>query len=347
METVNNVLERYSRQILFKNIGKDGQKKLASKCVVIAGCGALGSVSANSLVRGGVGKLIIIDRDFVEESNLQRQIIFDENDVQNDVPKAIAAKDKLQKINSNVVIEAYVSDINYSNVEDLLKDCDIVIDGLDNFETRYLLNDFCVKNNIPWIYGACVGSTGLSMNVIPGKTPCLRCIFETIPSPGNTQTCETEGIIAPIANIIGSIQVVETFKILTENFDSINENLIRIDVWNCKYDKIGIGNIRNISNCPVCKEGKFEFLFGDSTPLTTTLCGRNAVQIKYKDSKNVDFENIACRLTRVGKVRYNEFMLKFKVDSYEVTLFNDGRAIIFGTNDSVTAKNLYSKYIGM
>lgn len=347
MKLDNNVLERYSRQILFKDIGIEGQKRLRDKYAVIAGCGALGSVIANSLARGGIGKLKIIDRDFIEESNLQRQILFDEDDIRNDLPKAVAAKKRLQNINSNIVIEAIVSDISNSNVEELIKGADIVLDGLDNFETRFLLNDCCVKDNIPWIYGACVGSAGLSMNVIPGMTPCLRCIFETPPPPGSSPTCDTNGIIAPIANIIASIQVAEAFKILTGNFDAINKKLIRIDVWHCKYDEINIENVKDVSDCPTCKNGKFEFLIGNTGSSTTTLCGRNAVQIKYNGVKNANFKDIAQRLGQIADVRYNDFMLKFKIDGYEITLFSDGRAIIWGTNDSVTAKNLYAKYIGM
>ncbi|MGR3178244.1 MAG: ThiF family adenylyltransferase, partial [Candidatus Anammoxibacter sp.] len=262
MKSDNYDMERYSRQILFENIGIEGQKKLRDKYAVIAGCGALGSVIASSLVRGGIGRLKIIDRDFVDESNLQRQMLFDEDDVSNDLPKAIAAKNKLQKINSSIVIEAVVSDINYSNVEELTKGADIVLDGLDNFETRFLLNDCCVKHKIPWIYGACVGSSGLTMNVIPDITPCLRCIFETLPPSGTSPTCDTDGIIAPIANIIASIQVTEAFKILTDNLDAINRTLIRIDVWDCKYDKINVETAKDVSDCPVCKNANFEFLTG-------------------------------------------------------------------------------------
>ncbi|MGR3218704.1 MAG: ThiF family adenylyltransferase [Candidatus Anammoxibacter sp.] len=347
MKSDNYDMERYSRQILFEGIGAEGQKRLRDKYAVIAGCGALGSVIANLLARGGVGRLKIVDRDFVDESNLQRQMLFDEEDVVNDIPKAVAAQKKLQKINSNIVIEAVVSDINYSNVEELTKGADIVLDGLDNFETRFLLNDCCVKHNIPWIYGACVGSSGLTMNVIPGITPCLRCIFETAPPPGTSPTCDTTGIIAPIANIIASIQVTEAFKILTGNLDAINRELIRIDVWDNKYDKINVKNAKDASNCPACKNANFEFLDGNTGSLTTTLCGRNAVQIRFGDIRDANFKDIANRLREIGDVHYNDFILKFKIDGYEITLFKDSRALIFGTNDTVTAKNLYAKYIGM
>ena len=347
MKTDNYDIERYSRQVLFKDIGIEGQRKLSEKYAVIAGCGALGSVIASSLARGGIGRLKIIDRDFVEKSNLQRQMLFDEDDIRNDLPKAVAAQKKLEKINSNIVIEAVVSDINCSNVEELTKGADIVLDGLDNFETRFLLNDCCVKHKIPWIYGACVGSTGLTMNIVPCMTVCLRCIFDAVPPSGTSPTCDTNGIIAPIANIIASIQVTEAFKILTGNLDAINKMLIRIDVWKGKYDKINAESAKNASNCPVCTNANFEFLAGNAGSLTTTLCGRNTVQIRFSNTKNVNFEDIANRLDEVGDVRYNDFMLKFKIDGYEITIFKDNRVLVFGTKDSVMAKNLYAKYIGM
>ncbi len=342
----NNVSQRYSRQVLFKGIGAEGQERLNKGVVVVAGCGALGSVIADSLVRAGVGTIRIIDRDFVEESNLQRQVIFDEDDVKDDLPKAVAAERKLRKINSNVNVVPFVTDINSDNIDELISGADIVIDGLDNFGTRFLINDYCVKSKIPWIYGACVGSVGLSMNIIPGLTPCLRCVFETIPSPGSSPTCDTSGVIAPIVNIIASIQTAEVFKILTGNVGQLNKKLISIDVWYVKYDKINIENARLIGNCPVCKEGRFDFLAGGLDSLTATLCGRNAVQIRYKEDKHINFKDVAQRLACIGDVRFNEHMLKFKTGGYEITLFNDGRSIVFGTNDQITAKNIYAKYIG-
>ena len=346
MTTKNSVSTRYSRQILFKDIGIEGQKRLNRGSVVVVGCGALGSVIAGSLVRAGVGRIKIIDRDFVEESNLQRQMIFDEDDVKSDLPKAVAAERKLRKVNSSVVIDPVVADLNSDNIDELLNGADIVIDGLDNFGARFLINDYCVKSKIPWIYGACVGSVGLSMNIIPGLTPCLRCVFEAIPSPGSSPTCDTSGVIAPIVNIIASIQTAEAFKVLTGNFVQLNRKLISIDVWRVKYDKINIENAKQTGNCPACKEGRFDFLAGGSDSLTASLCGRNAVQIRYRDNKHVNFKKVAQRLECIGDVRFNEYMLKFEIDVYEITLFNDGRSIIFGTNDQITAKNIYAKYIG-
>lgn len=339
--------ERYTKQILFTEIGAAGQRALAGQCAVIVGCGALGSTIANSVVRSGVGRVKIVDRDFVELSNLQRQILFDEDDVRNEIPKAIAAKRRLQKINSGVEIDAVVSDLDRSNVDELIKGADIVLDGLDNFETRFILNDYCVREGIPWVYGACVGSAGLSMNIIPKVTPCLRCIFDAPPPPGLSPTCDTDGIIAPIVNIVASIQVAEALKVLVGDLDAANKYLIRIDVWNGKYDKINVQNAGVNTGCPACKEGVYEFLLEGGGPLATTLCGRHAVQIKRRGGGMADFGDIAQRLRSVGDVHYNDFMLKFKIDGYEITLFDDRRAIILGTSDKVTAKNLYSRYIGM
>ena len=346
MTTKDNVHHRYSRQVLFKDIGSDGQKRLSEGTVFVAGCGALGSVIASSLVRAGVGRIKIIDRDFVDESNLQRQMLFDEDDVKSDLPKAIAAERKLRKINSSVEVVPVVADINADNIEELVNGADIVIDGLDNFGARFLINDYCVKSKIPWIYGACVGSTGLSMNIIPGLTPCLRCVFESIPSPGSSPTCDTSGVIAPIVNIIASIQTAEALKILTGNLDQLNKKLISIDVWRVKYDKINIEKARQTGDCHTCKEGRFDFLAGGSGSLTASLCGRNAVQIRYKESKHINFATVAKRLECLGDVRFNDYMLKFKIDEYEITLFKDGRTIVFGTNDQIIAKNVYAKYIG-
>lgn len=342
-----NHLDRYSKQILFKPIGDEGQKKLSSRSVVIAGCGALGSVIANTLVRAGTGTVKIIDRDFVDESNLQRQLLFDEDDIKNDLPKAVAAKNKLSVINSTVNIEAVVSDINYTNIESLFKGADVVLDGSDNFETRFLINDYCVKNCVPWIYGACVGSIGLSMNIIPGLTPCLRCVFESQPPAGSSPTCDTNGVIAPIVNIVGSIQSCEALKILSGNMESINRELINIDVWKGRYNKTTIINAVKDSDCSVCKHQEYSYLSAESGSSTAILCGRNAVQIRCNDGSGIDLKKTAQRLKDVGEVKYNDFLIKLKVDTYEISLFDDGRAIITGTDDPVMARNIYSKYIGM
>jgi molybdopterin/thiamine biosynthesis adenylyltransferase len=340
-------LDRYSRQILFQHIGLEHQKELIDSYAVVIGCGALGSVSSSYLVRAGIGHIRIIDRDFIEESNLQRQILFDENDIKHSLPKAIAAQKKLQWINSKINIEGIVADLNYANAEDLTRGADIILDGSDNFETRFLINDICVKNSIPWIYGACIGSKGLTMNIIPLQTPCLRCVFESLPQMGTFPTCDTAGVIGPIASIIASIQVTEAFKILTRDFKSLNKSLLEIDVWDTKFKQLDIKDLRKLNNCQTCKSHNYEFLYAKDGVITTLLCGKNAVQVMYRNVGKVNLEQLAQRLRSTVDVDYNDFMLKFKDNAFEFTVFPDGRAIIAGTNDSSIAKSLYSKYLGM
>ncbi len=340
-------LERYSRQILFRQIGEDRQKLLMNSSAVLIGCGALGTISSSYLVRAGVGQLRIIDRDYIEESNLQRQILFDENDISENLPKAIAAQRKLQKINNKVKTEGIVTDANYSNIDELTKDADIIIDGTDNFETRFLINDFCVKNSVPWIYGACIGSRGVVMNIIPPTTPCLRCVFETIPQIGSFPTCDTAGVIGPIAGIIGSFQVTEAIKILTGDNASVNKNLLEIDVWETKFREIDISELKDINNCPTCKFHNYEFLEAEVGIMTTLLCGKNAMQVMSRNIENIDLRQLEQRLNPIADVNCNDFMLKFMIDNHSFTVFADGRAIITGTADSSTAKSLYSKYLGM
>ena len=340
-------LERYSRQILFRQIGEDRQKLLMNSTAVLIGCGALGTISSSYLVRAGVGQLRIIDRDYIEESNLQRQILFDENDISENLPKAIAAQTKLQKINNKVKTEGIVTDANYSNIDELTKDADIIIDGTDNFETRFLINDFCVKNSVPWIYGACIGSRGVVMNIIPPTTPCLRCVFETMPQIGSFPTCDTAGVIGPIAGIIASFQVAEAIKILTGDHASVNKNLVEINVWETKFREIDISELKDINNCPTCKFHNYEFLEAEVGIMTTFLCGKNAMQVMSRNIENIDLRQLEQRLNPIADVSCNDFMLKFMIDNHSFTVFADGRAIITGTADSSTAKSLYSKYLGM
>ena len=344
---MNQSLERYSRQILFQHIGGERQKVLMNSSAVVIGCGALGTVSSSYLTRAGIGQIRIIDRDFIEESNLQRQILFDENDISENLPKAIAAQRKLQKINTKVKIEGIVTDVNYANIEELTQGVDIIIDGTDNFETRFLINDFCVKNSVPWIYGACIGGRGVVMNIIPSETPCLRCVFETMPQIGSFPTCDTAGVIGPIAGIIASIQATEAIKILSEDYESINKTLIEIDVWNTKFRQIDVSGLKELNNCPTCKLHNYTFLEAEDGVMATFLCGKNAVQVMSRNRGNIDLRQLEQRLGSVADVSCNAFMLKFKVKDHEFTVFPDGRAIITGTADSSTAKTLYSKYIGM
>ena len=340
-------ISRYHRQYLFQKIGEAGQQRLVSSRVTVIGCGALGTVLVNTLARAGVGFIRIVDRDFIEFNNLQRQVLFDEDDIKENLPKAVAAERKIKKINSQIQVEAIVSDVNFTNIEGFIKDADLVLDGTDNFETRFLINDACVKLAKPWIYGAVIGSHGLTMSIIPGKTACLRCVFESAPPPEMTPTCDTAGIIAPASMIIASLEATEALKFLTGNIQDLNSTLYSYDVWTRKSQSFKLEGLRDATDCPTCKKGKFEFLTGESAPKTTSLCGRNAVQVTRPDKIKLDFKQLANRFEKIGEAKYNPFMFQVKVDSYEFTIFPDGRAIIKGTNDPAQAKTIYAKYIGV
>src|SRR4051794_28730332 len=339
-------LERYSRQIRFPGIGEDGQRRLLDAHVTLCGCGALGTVLANALVRAGVGHLRLIDRDFIETSNLQRQVLFDGHDVGESLPKGGAAARKLAAINSTVYVEPVVTDIDRTNILDLVRDADLILDGSDNFEVRYLINDAAVKLGKPWIYGGCIGSHGQSMTILPGETPCLRCVFEAAPAPGEAGTCETAGVLGPIVNIIASYQATEAFKLLTGRRAAVNRDLVYIDVWENVNRRIKIANLRGKVDCPCCQRRRFEWLDGEHGAQTTSLCGRNAVQVSHRVPGKLDFEAMAHHLRELGAVSFNKFLLKFDVDDYQFTVFPDGRAIIKGTADADKAKTLYAKYVG-
>jgi molybdopterin/thiamine biosynthesis adenylyltransferase len=339
-------LERYSRQMRFYGVGEAGQRKLLESRVTLCGCGALGTVLANALVRAGVGYLRVVDRDFVETSNLQRQVLFDENDVLENMPKAEAAARKLRAINSAVTVEPVVTDIDRTNVEELCRDAELILDGTDNFEIRYLINDVAVKFGKPWVYGGCIGSHGQVLAILPGQTPCLRCVFEAAPSPGEAGTCETAGVLGPIVNIVASLQATEAMKILTGNLDQVNRELTYIDVWDNVHRRIKVAPLLGKVDCPCCQRRKFEWLEGVHGAQTTSLCGRNAVQVSHRTPGRLNFEEMARHLGVMGQVSFNRFLLKFNVEEYEFTVFPDGRAIIKGTNDVDRARTLYAKYIG-
>lgn len=338
-------VERYSRQALFEGIGKAGQARLQQARAIIIGCGALGAIQAETLARAGVKSLVLVDRDFVEESNLQRQIMFEERDAELRLPKATAAAARVRRINSDVDVTEVVDDVNFENVEEIITGADVVLDGTDNFETRFLINDACIKLDVPWVYGAAVGSYGLTMTVIPGKTPCLRCVLEQMPEPGSGPTCDTVGVILPIVSIIGSIQAAEALKLLTGNSDKLHRSLIRIDVWNSRFNNTDLSKF-DTSSCITCGKRVFEFLRGAGRQVTTTLCGRNAVQIAKRGSAVLNFQELAERLKSVGEVTYNEFLLRFRIDNYDITVFRDARSIVRGTTDQSVARGLYSRYIG-
>lgn len=343
MEMASN-LERYARQVLFPGIGETGQQKLLKARAVIVGCGALGTVIANNLVRAGVGHVVLADRDYIELNNLQRQILFDEEDIARGLPKAVAAAEKLRKINSQVQIEPLVTDVNFENIEALIASANVVLDGTDNFETRYLINDACVKNDVPWVYGGVIASYGMTMTVIPHRTPCLRCLFLEMPPPGTSPTCDTAGVLGPVVNTIASIESAEAMKIIVGQ-GKLNEGLIAIDLWQNTFETLSAP--RRDEQCPACGQGNYEFLSAREGIHTTTLCGHGAVQVSMKSATRLQFSELAGKLRPVGEVTYNEFMLRFKVNGYELTVFPDARAIIKGTTDEAVAKTLYAKYIGV
>ena len=335
--------ERYSRQTLFHGVGVEGQRRLASGRVAIVGCGATGSALAGLLARAGVGKLRIIDRDYVEPSNLQRQSLFDENDALESLPKAITAARKIASFNSEVAVEPEVNDLTPANIEGLLEGMDLILDGTDNFETRYLLNDYAVKQSIPWIYSAAVGSYGVTMNILPAKTACLACIFPDSPR-GMVETCETSGILNSAVNVVASIAVTEVLKLLVAGPDApqLRRTLLSFDVWTNEHGEISAAQPR--PDCRACATKHFIHLAGEGRA-HITLCGRNSVQI-HEHHRPIDFAEMDRRLQPHGVVRHNDFVLKFWHDPYEMTLFPDGRAIIKGTNDTAIARSLYARYVG-
>jgi adenylyltransferase/sulfurtransferase len=338
------VNERYSRQTLFREIGKTGQERLLASRVLIVGCGALGASHAEMLARAGAGRLRIVDRDFVEFTNLQRQTLFKESDAAERLPKAIAAKKRIGEINSEIDVEAIVADVNNSNVESLIDGCDIVLDGTDNFQVRYLLNDACVKHGKTWIYGAAVSSYGTTMTIIPGETPCLRCIFDEMPDAGSSPTCDTAGVIMPIIATVSAAQVAEALKILVGDKGSLHRSLIQFDVWANDRQRIKLGEPN--PDCKTCGQRVFEFLDADAQESTAVLCGRNAVQIAPGRSTGFDLPGLADKLRHISDVKQNEYLVRFTSGENEMTIFSDGRAIIRGTDDVTVARSLYAKYIG-
>jgi molybdopterin/thiamine biosynthesis adenylyltransferase len=333
--------DHYSRQILFSGIGAEGQEALLRSHAVVVGCGALGSFHAAALARAGVGRLTIIDRDYVEPSNLQRQWLFEEADAAQSLPKAAAAERRIAAINAAVSVRAVVADLTPGNAADLLGAAHVILDGTDNFETRYLLNDFAVCRGIPWLYGAAVGSYGLAMPVIPGRTSCLRCVYPEPPG-GAQPTCETAGVLNAIVSLVASLQVADALKILCGHAEQVEPRITTADLW--------YGSVRQIAmpapdpDCPTCGRRQFPFL-EESHRATVRLCGRNAVQIHERE-RPIDLLQLKARLEPLGEVQANEFALRFRTEPYEMTVFPDGRAIVKGTSDTGVARSLYARYIG-
>jgi molybdopterin-synthase adenylyltransferase len=333
--------DRYSRQVLFAGVGAEGQKRLSQSQVAIVGCGATGSSLATLLARSGVGKLRIIDRDYVEPSNLQRQALFDESDARDSIPKAIAAARQIARFNSQIVVEPHVADLVPGNVDALLGDTSLILDGTDNFETRYLVNDYAVKNSVPWIYAAAVGSYGVTLNILPAETACLSCIFPDPPG-GTIETCETAGILNSAVNLVASVAAAEALKLLVGASSKMRRTLLSWDAWTNDRAEVSAGHPR--AGCSTCGERDFIHLAGEGRP-HITLCGRNSVQI-HERMRPVNFTEMTARLGPHGTVRHNDFVLKFWREPYELTLFPDGRAIVKGTTDTAIARSLYAKYIG-
>jgi molybdopterin-synthase adenylyltransferase len=340
---LDSLQEKYSRQMLFAGIGEEGQHHLLASSAVIVGCGAIGAAAAGLLVRAGVGRVRILDRDFVEPSNLQRQTLFDEDDARSALPKAVAAERKLRGINGSVAVEGLVSDLNPHNVEELLTGFDLILDGTDNFETRFLINDFAVHSARPWIYAAAIASYGVTMTVRPGLTPCLVCLLESSSNGhGLEETCDTLGILGPIVNLIASLEVTEALKLLAGREESLHGRLISCDVWTGHFQSV---RVAQNAACRACVLREFTYLEGKAQP-HITLCGRDSVQI-HERGRALDLGALQERLaTIVSDVRHNEFLLRFRVDSYQMTVFADGRAILKGTKDPAIARSLYARYIG-
>lgn len=336
--------ERYSRQILFSGIGKEGQRRLLESRALLVGCGALGSAHAESLARAGVGHVRIVDRDFVESSNLQRQTMFTERDAEERTPKAVAAANHIREIASEIEVEPIIADVNNSNIEHLIEGCDVVLDGTDNFATRYLINDACVKHEVNWVYGAAVGSYGVTMTIRPHQTACLRCVFEDAPPAASAPTCDTAGVIMPIISVVAAVQVAEALKLLTGHADALHNSLMQFDVWRNEWRKINPGPPS--SECRTCGKREFTTLEAAAGDFAAVLCGRDAVQISPSESTLVDFATLAERLRASGEVKFNDYLLRFRTGEFELTVFQDARSIIRGTSEIKTARSLYAKFIG-
>ncbi|WP_259391653.1 ThiF family adenylyltransferase [Paenibacillus sp. 1011MAR3C5] len=339
--------DRYSRQIRYSRIGLDGQERLQRARIAIVGMGALGSVLAQHLVRSGVGYTRLIDRDIVEWSNLQRQMLYTEQDAERLLPKAAAAAEHLRAINSSVIVEPVMVDLNSANACQWLGDVDLILDGTDNFSVRYLINDYSLKSGTPWIYGGAVGATGMTLTVVPHETPCYRCLFPEPPAPGATDTCETAGVLSPIVDIIASIQAAEAIKLLSGNRDALHRTLFQVDLWNHAWLPVHISEARK-DDCPACRNQRYEFLDEQRREtLATALCGRQSVQLSPGQSACLDLDAMAQRLSETGQVYQNPYLLRLNLSGgMTFVLFSDGRAIVQGTEDLAKARSIYAELLG-
>ncbi|KZE63988.1 thiamine biosynthesis protein MoeB [Fictibacillus phosphorivorans] len=336
--------ERYSRQELFRPIGKEGQNKIRQKSVLIVGAGALGAASAESLTRAGVKRIVLVDRDYVDWTNLQRQQLYTENDAKQQLPKVIAAKNRLAEINSEVEIQAHVMDMGIEEAEELIKGINLILDATDNFETRLLINDLSQKYKVPWIYGACVGSYGISYTIIPGQGPCLNCFINKIPA--YNQTCDTAGIIAPAVQMVTAYQTAEALKILVEDFQGVRRKIVTFDLWENQHVQLGMEKAKK-EDCPSCgKNPTYPHLEKNAALKTAVLCGRDTVQIRPSFNREIDLKEMEQRLSPHGKVRRNLYLLELQNGSRRLVLFKDGRALVHGTKDAAEAKSLYHRFLG-
>lgn len=339
---------RYAKQVLFPGIGPEGQERISRARVLVCGCGATGGVLAEALARAGVGRMRIVDRDFVELSNLQRQVLFEESDAAGVVPKAIAAAERLRRVNSEIEIEGVVADVGPGNVMGLAAGCDLIVDGTDNFETRFLLNDVSLETRTPWVYCGVIGSHGQTMTVLPGRTACLRCVIESPPEPGVLETCDTAGVIGPAVGAVASLAAAEALKVLAGRSELVKSRLLALDVWEGSLRAIDTGPLAK-GGCPACDGGERRWLREAAGSRAAVLCGRNAVQITPAQGAQIDFEEMAARLAGSGAVTRTPYLLRLAVSGspYEITLFRDGRAIVRGTEEVAAARGVYARYVGL
>ncbi len=339
-------LSRYERQMRFEPLGVSGQRRLARASALLCGCGALGTVIADTLVRAGVGRLRIVDRDFVEWNNLQRQVLFDEQDARAGVPKAVAAAEKLQKINSQVRVEPVVADVDHRNLPELARDVELILDGTDNFETRFLLNDYALKHRLPWIYGGVIGAEGQTLVVLPGQGPCLRCLLQEPPPAGTTPTCDTAGVLGPVVHVVAAMQALEAIKLLSGNLQAVSRYWTIFSLWDNTIRQVQLAWSDQGADCPACSGREYPWLEGRRGSRTAVLCGRNAVQVVPDKKQKFSLSEVAEKLRGLGPLVANPYLVRVQVEGYELTVFDDGRAIIKGTDDVQAARSLYAKYIG-
>jgi len=336
---------RYLRQVQFAALGTEGQKRLARARVLVCGCGALGTMVANHLVRAGVGYVRLVDRDLVDLSNLHRQCLFDEQDAHQELPKAVAAAEKLQSINSEVRVEPIVADIRSDTIGALARDIDLLVDGTDNFETRFLLNDYAIREKIPWVFAACLGAQGQVMVILPGETPCLRCLIPTLPPAGAVPTCETAGILGPTVGVVASLEAMEALKILAGRHEAVTRDLIVVNLWPVTLRQISLAGLRD-PLCPTCGQGRFEFLEHRRESTSVTLCGRKTVQVTPAEGR-CDLDEIYNRWSTLGEVERSPYFLRLRTPDWTLTLFPDGRALITGIEDPVLGRTIYARFVGM